>query len=136
MPDAPGPPPARAVLPPLGQVLALAGEAASHRAELAALELDEAREHLAGTGALAAVAAALTLLGGVAFTALVAGLVWDDAHRNWWLGGLCAAYLLGAAAAGWAVRRRVRTWRPLEETRHQLGEDQRCLSRLFQALSR
>jgi uncharacterized membrane protein YqjE len=122
-------------VPPLGETAALLNEALLHRAELAALELDEAGGHARTSALLLGVGAVLGLLGGFAVTLTLAALVWDSPHRGWWLAGLCALYLLGAMAAGLCLRHRLKTWRPFGEIRAQLKEDHQCLVRLIKAIA-
>lgn len=129
-------PTGRPQLPAPGVVLNLFSESVAHRAELATLELDEAREHITGSLLLAGVTAALVLFTGFAVTLLVACLVWDLPNRGWWLGGLCAVYLGAALATGFILTRRVRMWLPLAETRSQLHQDYRCLNQLFKSATR
>jgi uncharacterized membrane protein YqjE len=129
-------PAGRAEFPAPRIALSLLGESLAHRAELAILELGEARDHALGSMLLAAAAAALLFSTGFAFTLLLTALVWDDPHRGWWLGGLAVAYLAAATAAGTALRYRLRRWRPLEEIRRQLQEDQRCLNQLLKSAAR
>ncbi len=126
----------RPQLPAPGVALSLFAESVAHRAELAAIELDEAREHALGSLLLAAGTAALVLFTGFALTLLAASLVWDLPNRGWWLAGLVAAYLAGAAAAGCLLTRRLRTWRPLAEVSAQLQEDTRCLTHLIKSAAR
>jgi uncharacterized membrane protein YqjE len=120
-------------MPPLRVALGLFSESAAHRAELAALELDEAREHVAGSGLLAGLVAVLTLFAGFAFTLLVASLVWDLPSRGWWLGGLCCLYVAAAVTAAFLLARRLRDWRPLGEIQTQLQQDYQCLSQLIKS---
>lgn len=126
----------RPQLPAPGVALSLFAESVAHRAGLAALELAEAREHALGSLLLAAGTAALALFTGFALTLLAASLVWDLPNRGWWLAGLVAAYLAGAAAAGCLLTRRLRTWRPLAEVSAQLQEDTRCLTHLIKSAAR
>lgn len=120
--------------PPLASALStlsLLGESAAHRAALAAVELEEAREHACLSAVMAGVVATLVLCTGFAFTLLVASLVWDDPHRGWWLGGLALVYLAAAGATGWKLRQRLRSWQPLRESHHQLQQDYQCLTKLL-----
>lgn len=126
-----GTPAPRPRLPSPGEALRLLGTAWDHRSALARLELEDARDHVAGSALVAAALYFLTLLSGVAFTLLVAALVWDSPHRAWWLGGLCALYAGGAAAAAWTLLHRWRTWQPLAETRAQLRDDRQCLTQVI-----
>lgn len=137
-PDSPASsgPARRPEFPTPSVALGLLSESVAHRAELAALELGEARDHALGSALLAGAAGALVLFTGFAVTLLLASLVWDDPHRAWWLGGLGAAYLAAAAGAGIALQRRMRDWQPLREIRHQLQEDHQCLSQLLKSAAR
>jgi uncharacterized membrane protein YqjE len=119
--------------PAPGVALALFTESVAHRAELARLELAEARDHTGGSTLLAVGAATLALCTGFAFTLWVASLVWDDPHRGWWLGGLWAAYLAATLATGFILARRLRTWRPFDETQRQLQLDYQCLHQLLKS---
>jgi len=121
-------------IPEPGVAVALLGEAAEHRAELMAIELQEAREHALVSTALAVAAGVLGLLAGFALTFLVAGLVWENPHRGWWLAGLCVCYLAAALAAGGLLARRLRGWRPLGETQQQLRKDYQCLRILLKSV--
>lgn len=119
--------------PPVSRLAALGPtprillDSLAHRGELATVELIEARNHATLTTVLAVLAAALTLLAGFAGTFTLAALVWQRDDRGLILGLVTLAYVLGAAALGWLAARRLKTWRPLAETRHQLGEDYSCL---------
>ena len=124
----------RPQLPAPGVVFSLLGESCTHRAELAALELGEARDHALVSTLLAAGTAALALFTGFALTLLIASLVWDSPHRAGWLVGLCLVYLGAAAATGFALVKRLRTWQPLNETHTQLQEDFQCLSKLIKTV--
>ena len=126
-------PTGRPQLPAARVVLELFSESVAHRAELAALELAEAREHAAGSALLAGATVALALFTGFALTLLVASVVWDQPNRGWWLGGLGAVYLIAAITTGLVLARRLRTWRPLGETQTQLQQDYQCLSHLIKS---
>ena len=132
-PATPPAPARRPELPPPGGVLGLLTESVAHRAELAGLELAEARDHASGSALLAGAAAVLALLTGFAFTLLIAGLVWDGPHRGWWLGGLCAGYLGATLLAGLKLRQRLLDWAPLGETHRQLQQDYQCLHQLIKS---
>jgi uncharacterized membrane protein YqjE len=127
-------PSGRSRLPAPRVALDLFGESVAHRAELAALELEEAREHLTGSAILAGAVAALALFTGFAFTLLVASLVWDLPSRAWWLGGLCVLYLGAAATCGVMLSHRLRTWKPLGELQNQMQQDCQCLSQLIKSI--
>ncbi len=122
-------------MPAARVTLGLLSESAAHRSELAALEFEEAGEHVAGFTLLAGICAAAALLAGFAFTLLVANLVWDLPNRGWWLGGLCLLYLATATTAGFMLMRRLRAWRPLGEIRTQLQQDYQCLSHLIKSIA-
>lgn len=123
-------------VPPLNQTASMLSEAVGHRAELAALELDEAGAHARTSLVLVIVASLFGLLAGFALTLTVAGLVWDSPHRAAWLAALAAAYLVAAGIAGWVVRRRFQTWKPFSETRTQLQQDHACLNQIIQSMAR
>ena len=108
-------------------------EGLAHRGELAALELVEARNHAAATTVMAMLVAVLTLLGGFAGTFAIAAAVWERPDRGLILAGLTLAYFVGAVGLGWWIARRLKTWRPLSETRRQLGEDGACLEEFLPA---
>jgi uncharacterized membrane protein YqjE len=128
--------PSRPQLPSPGVAVSLFNETFEHRAELAAVELGEVRDHALISTLLAGGTAALVLFTGFALTLLLASLVWDSPNRAWWLTGLTAVYLLGAGYTGYSLVRRLRTWHPLEETQSQLKQDYQCLSKLIKAAIR
>jgi uncharacterized membrane protein YqjE len=111
----------------IGPALKTLLAASFHRGELASLELGEACDHLFISATLGFGAAALILLGGFAGTFTVAALVWDRPDRGLILGLLAAGYLLAGGGFGWFAARRIRSWRPLEETCRQLNRDHECL---------
>jgi uncharacterized membrane protein YqjE len=107
-----------------------------HRAELAALELSEAREHATGIAALLLLAAVAALLTGFALNFLIAAIWWDTPHRVLAIG---VSTLVQAAVAGGAAllcARRARRWRPFPETFEQLKKDSQCLHALLTPRSR
>jgi uncharacterized membrane protein YqjE len=128
--------PARARIPSFPVALSLFSEATAHRAELAGLELAEARDHALHSMVLAVITGALVNLTGFSLTLLVAALVWNDPHRNWWLGAMAVLYAGVTLALFFNFLRRMRAWRPLEETSRQLKSDCQCLQRLLQEVTR
>lgn len=118
-------------LPPLGAVFTLLCEAAGHRAELASLELREAREHLVRSLVLGAIAAGFFLMTGMALTLLLAALAWNAPHREWWLAAIFAFDVLVTTTLLLVLLHRLRKWAPLAETQHQLQRDQQCLTALL-----
>lgn len=126
----------RPQLPALGVALGLFTESVAHRAELASLELAEAREHAVHSMLLAAGTAVLGLCTGFALTLLVASLVWDLPNRGLWLAGLGALYLAGAVTTGLLLRNRLHNWRPLSAVSAQLQQDYQCLSHLIKSATR
>jgi uncharacterized membrane protein YqjE len=102
-----------------------------HRAELAALELGEARDHATGIAALFLISAVAALLTGFALNFFIAALWWDTPHRLLALG--FSTVVQGAIAAGtaFACLRRARRWRPLPETVEQFKKDSQCLHELL-----
>ncbi|HET7537637.1 MAG TPA: phage holin family protein [Candidatus Didemnitutus sp.] len=118
-------------IPPAGVALSLLVEGSVHRAELAVLELSEARGHVTRSLLLAAGTGTLVLLAGFALTLLIAALVWASPQREWWLAGIALVYVLAAVLAAVALRRRLQLWRPLAEIQHQLSQDCACLRQLL-----
>lgn len=121
-------------IPPLGETAALLGEAASHRSALMAIELVEARSHALVSAWLFCVAALLAFLGALSLTLILAALVWDSPYRTWWLAGIGMVHLGGAVFMGLLLRRRLQSWQPLAEIRHQLRLDHQCLSQIIKAI--
>lgn len=117
-------------IPPPGEVISLFTDAVGHRAQLAQLELGEARDHVMWSGIIAAAAGVMGLLTGIALTLLFAALVWDTEHRVAWMAGLCALYAALAGGAGFLLFRRLRQWRPMAETKFQLDQDGDTFARL------
>lgn len=127
------PNPARIRFPSPGVAFSLLSESAGHRAELAALEMGEARDHALVSVLLAVGTGAIALVTGFAITLLLASLAWDSPHRVWWLAGICATYLATAMGLGFVLVRRLRDWCPLESTHTQLQEDLQCLNKLIKS---
>jgi uncharacterized membrane protein YqjE len=125
------PRPAPARIPSFTVALSLFSEATAHRAELAGLELAEARDHALHSTVLAVVTGALVILTGFSLTLLAAALVWDSPHRHWWLGAMVVLYAGVTLALFFNFLRRIRAWRPLEETSRQLKSDCQCLQHLL-----
>lgn len=118
-------------LPPLGAVFSLLCEAAGNRAELAGLELREAREHLVRSLVIGAFVAGFFLMSGMALTLLLAALAWNTPNREWWLAAILGFDVLVTATLFFILMRRLRDWAPLAETQHQLQRDQQCLTALL-----
>jgi len=121
-------------MPAPGVAFSLFSESVSHRAELASVEVGEARDHALISTLLAVGTVVLALFTGFAITLLLASLVWDSPHRVWWLAAICAIYLGSAIFTGVTLVKRVRTWRPMSETTNQLQEDFQCLSQLIKSV--
>ena len=109
----------------------LAFRSFGHRAELASIELAEARNEAVVSLLLVWGTAALLLLFGIAATLVVAASVWDTPHRVPVLALLSAVYLLGALIFGVIARNRLKAWHPFEATADQLKRDGQCLDELF-----
>ncbi len=124
-------PPPDDPVPGWGFVGSAAVEALRHRAELAALEAAEARDQLVATGALAALAAGLVLLAGLAGTLTAAWLVRDEPAGWAVLAGLALLYLAAAAGCVAGARARWRRWRPFATTAAQLRKDGSCLQTIM-----
>lgn len=118
-------------IPPLGAVISLLCEAAGNRAELAGLELREARDHVVRSLVISAFVAGFFLMSGMALTLLLAALAWNTPHREWWLAAIFAFDVLVTTTLLLVLLRRLRDWAPLAETQHQLQRDHQCLSSLL-----
>jgi len=130
-PDSPDAPPADASPPRWGAVGYAAVEALRHRAELAALEAAEARDHVMVTGALVVLAAGLALLAGLAGTLVAAWLVRNQPAGWVVVAGLALLYLGAAAGCLAAAWSRMRRWRPFQGTSAQLRKDSSCLQTIM-----
>ncbi len=102
-----------------------------HRAELAGLELSEARDRLVAVLLLLLVAAVLVLLAGGVVTVFVAAAFWDTAYRLPALAGLGLLYLLAAAFCALRMQHLLSTWRPFPLTQEQLRKDAACVELLM-----
>jgi uncharacterized membrane protein YqjE len=105
---------------------------ARHRAELAALELVEARNTAIASALWWAGGVLLLLLGSATLTALVAAAFWNTPYRLTALGIMAAVYLGGAATCFLQFRHRLRSWQPFHETAGQIRKDASCLGELMQ----
>lgn len=119
------------MLQELQTYLRVALRGVGHRAELAGIELTEARDRLIAVLALLIGAAVLVLLAGGVVTCFVAAAFWDTAYRLPALGALGLCYLLGAALCGWRVRRLLDTWQLFPLTKEQLRKDASCVELLM-----
>ncbi|MGC4072738.1 MAG: phage holin family protein [Nibricoccus sp.] len=123
-----------APLPGLGRLQSSAAVLArglDHRAELASLELEEARDHANGLFGLFLLGAIAALLTGFALNFFVAALWWDTPHRLLSLGLLAVVQGAVAAAALITALRRSRKWHPLAQTFAQLKKDSQCIRELL-----
>lgn len=102
-----------------------------HRAELAALEMGEARDHAVGLSGLFLISAVGALLTGFAVNLLVAALWWDTPHRVLAISLSIGAQAAIAITAATLCVRRARLWRPLSQTLDQLKKDSQCLHELL-----
>ncbi|ATC65534.1 hypothetical protein CMV30_17140 [Nibricoccus aquaticus] len=123
-----------ALLPGIDRLQASAAVLArgfDHRAELASLELGDARDHAVGLSGLFLIGAVAALLTGFAANFFVAALWWDTPHRLLAIG---LAALVQAAVATTSIAlciHRARRWRPLPLTIDQLKKDSQCLRDLL-----
>lgn len=101
--------------------------ALEHRAELAGIELLEARREALAVALGGLIAAALLLLAGLALTLFWAALFWDTPYRAPALAALGVLECVGALLATARARRAWRRCRFFEETRTQLKKDSACL---------
>jgi uncharacterized membrane protein YqjE len=104
-----------------------------HRAELAALEMSEARDHAVGITGLFLISAVAALLTGFAINFLVAALWWDTPHRVLAIALSIAVQATIAVTAATLCVKRARVWRPLSQTIDQLKKDSQCLHELLAA---
>ena len=102
-----------------------------HRAELAGLELCEARREAVTLSGLFLIGAVAALLTGFAINFFVAALWWDTPNRLLAIG--LSAGVQAVVAAFVIVRciRRARVWRPLAFTIDQIKKDSQCLRDLL-----
>jgi uncharacterized membrane protein YqjE len=114
----------------LGEGTRVIVEGLGHRAELAAIELAEARSVLAASAVLLAVSVGLLLLAGATLTVALAAAVWNTPYRIPILALIGIVYAVGAMAFLFAARRRLRRWEPFGEISAQLRKDARCLAEI------
>ena len=115
----------------LGSSVTVIARGVEHRAELAALELDEARTNTVSLLTLLVAGAVVALLTGFALNFFVAALWWDTPHRLLSIGLLAGVQ---AVAAIWLIarwRHQARSWRPRASTFEQLRKDGQCLHELI-----
>lgn len=123
-----------APLPGLGRLQSSAAVLArgfDHRAELAAIELGEARDHAVGISGLFMLGAVAALLTGFAINFFVAALWWDTPHRLLAIGLLAGVQGAVALTAVLTAVNRARSWYPLAHTFDQLKKDSQCLRDLL-----
>lgn len=111
-------------------------DALIHRAELASVELKEARQHGLRTAILAGASGALLLLGGFCATFAIAAAVWDRSDRGLILGFVTLGYFIAAGSLAFAAARRMKTWRPFSETARQFREDCACVQDIINSNGR
>lgn len=102
-----------------------------HRAELAGIELIEARDRLIAVLLMLIAAAVLVLLAGGVVTIFVAAAFWDTAYRLHALGGLALLYILAVTFCALRLQHLLRTWRPFPLTQEQLRKDAACVELLL-----
>jgi len=123
-----------ATSPKLGQMLDASRRLAqrsldigANRVELFVVELHEERQRLIESVVLALGAAALALMGGVAFTLGVMVLLWERSPLLA-LGILTVIYLGGAAFLAVRLMRLQKTWHMFAATLDQLRKDRDCFA--------
>ena len=102
-----------------------------HRARLAAVEVEEAKEESARAVVLFAGAMTAFLLAGFALNLMVAAVFWDTSYRVVAIAVLCALQVAIGVAVVLRMRHQWRSWRPFSATTDQLELDHECLDRLF-----
>ncbi len=121
--------PAPGLLGTVRELLAALVDVGQTRLELASTELEEERLRLVEQLLWATLALFLTGVGLVLASLLLVLLFWDG-PREWVLGGIAAAFLLGAAWAATVWRRKVREKPPfLAATLVELRRDRAALHR-------
>jgi uncharacterized membrane protein YqjE len=125
-------------IPIVGRMRATIGIVArglEHRAELAGVELVEARQEAAIVSAYLAVGALIALHAGLAANLLIAAIWWDSPHRVLaMVVALTAQASLAAICIGIGVFR-ARRWHPFATTIEQLKKDSQCVRDLTQPKS-
>ncbi len=106
--------------------------ACEHRAELAALELGEAKDEAVALSVMSVLGAVAALLSGFALNLLVAAIWWDSPARVLAVSLALAIQVLIAVTAFVVCMKRLRRWRPFDATAQQLKKDSQCLNELFQ----
>ncbi|GAB5558422.1 MAG: hypothetical protein SynsKO_00690 [Synoicihabitans sp.] len=110
---------ARAVVRALGNRFALAG-----------LEFEEARRELAGFGALAIVSALFLQLFLAGALIVLVALTWDTSWRVIAPSLAGGTFFIAAICGGVLLRRRLRRWKPFDETSGQVSRDARAVARM------
>jgi uncharacterized membrane protein YqjE len=104
---------------------------ADHRAELASIELGEARDQAMGISVLFLVGAVAALLTGFALNLLIAAIWWDTPHRVLAIAIAGGVQVAISATALLVCIARARQWHPFPQTFEQLRKDTRCLNDLL-----
>lgn len=123
----------KALFPNLHQHFLLAIRSVDHRAELAGIELAEARDQLLSALLLILSAAIFMILACVMFSVLIITLTWDTPYRLHAISGLLAIYLIGAGICIGVMRYRLRQWKPFALTKDQIRQDTHCINTLIES---
>ena len=110
---------------------AVVARGVEHRAELAGLELCEARHEALSLTGLFLIGAVAALLTGFAINFFVAALWWDTPHRLLAIGLTAGIQAVVATVVIVLCVRRARVWRPLAFTIDQIKKDSQCLRDLL-----
>jgi len=122
------------ILPGLGRLQSSASvlvRGIDHRAELASLELSEAKDRAIGFSGLLVAGIVTALLTGFALDIFVAALWWDTPHRLLAIGILVVVQAVVAVIAFARGFKQVKLWHPLFQTINQLKKDTQCLRDLL-----
>ena len=103
-----------------------------NRAELAAIEVEEAVGMMVFLSVCGIVSAILFFLATSGVTLLVAAIFWDTPYRVAAIGIVIGVELLGMIGVVLWMCIRWRRWIPFQDTRNQIKEDSKCLSQVFQ----
>lgn len=123
----------KALFPNLHQHFQLAIRSVDHRADLAGVELAEARDQLLTVLLLILGTAIFLIIAGGMLSVLIVTLTWDTPYRLHAISGLLAIYLIGAGVCLGVMRFRLRQWKPFALTKDQIRQDAHCINTLIES---
>jgi uncharacterized membrane protein YqjE len=107
-----------------------------HRAQLAAVELEELRDETGRAAVLFGASVVAFLLAGVTTNLVIAAIYWDTPHRVTAMVITGVIELIVGTVVAVVLWRRWRGWRPFAATTEQLELDGKCLEDLFKRKER